>query len=339
MLTIRDIARQAGVSITTVSRALNNYPDVNTETRQRILDLVRELGYQPSTVARSLTTRRSWLLGVFYQDHVRTDLLHPFFQEVILGFKETAGEQGYDLVFFANTTPEGDGRSYLQRCQNRHVDGVVLMGLPPDAPGIGELARNGIPLVAVDLDVAGRKSATVVSDNVAGARMAVEHLVTLGHRRLAHICGHLSSLAGRERLKGYQTALSAARLHYDPQLVADGDWTLEGGYAAMRSLLDQPQRPTAVFAGGDLMAIGAIHALHDAGLRVPEDVAVIGFDDIAACAYVQPALSTIRQDKRGLGRHAAQELLAMVEDPEHVPAGHVLPVSLVARASCGGQPA
>jgi len=333
MITIRDLARRAGVSVATVSRVFNNYPDVSEATKAKVMALAAEMGFRPSAAARTLKTRRSNVVGVFFNDHMDSDLMHPFFQEVIVGFKRRVGAAGYDLLLFS-TMPPGDGDdAFVKAARHHRVDGVVVMGADPGAPAVHRLAASGIPCMAVDIDLSGKRAGYVMSDNPEGARLAVRHLHELGHRRIATITGLLSTRPGHDRLVGYRDALQALDLPYRPEYVRDGDFSRPSGQTAMHDLLALPEPPTAVFAAGDIMAIGAMRAAHERGLVLPRDLAVVGFDDIQLAAMVHPALTTIRQDKEGLGAAAAEGLVAMIEDPDCPPPQVTLPVALVVRES------
>jgi LacI family transcriptional regulator len=328
------------VSVATVSRALNDYDDVSATTRARVLKLAEELEYTPTAAARSLVTKRSYVVGVVLSTGVdHPDIQHPFFQEVLVGLKRRLGTGGYDLLLLAN---EESGNafgtySYLQRCRHHRVDGVVLMGAQASEPDVQKLARSTIPCVAVDLDLVGRRTGFVISDNARGAGLAIEHLQKLGHDRIATITGPTQMRVGMDRLVGYREALERLGLPYRDDYVRDGDFYFESGTAAMQELLSLPEPPTAVFAASDLMAAGAIRAIEQAGLSVPADIAVVGFDDIQLAAMMQPALTTIRQDKLGLGSAAADALLGMIELDGAPPPGITLPVELVVRASSGGK--
>jgi LacI family transcriptional regulator len=328
------------VSIATVSRVLNDYDDVSASTRERVLRLAEELEYTPTAAARSLVTKRSYVVGVVLSTGVdHPDIQHPFFQEVLVGLKRRLGTGGYDLLLLANEeTGNAFGtHSYLQRCRHHRVDGVVLMGADASEPDVQKLARSTIPCVAVDLDLVGRRTGFVISDNARGAGLAIEHLHKLGHDRIATITGPGHMRVGMDRLVGYRQALDRLGLPYRDDYVRDGDFYFESGFAAMQDLLTLPQPPTAVFAASDLMAAGAIRAVEQAGLAVPTDIAVVGFDDIQLAAMMQPALTTIRQDKLGLGSAAAQALLRMIELDGAPPPGITLPVELVVRASSGAK--
>ena len=337
--TIREVARLSGVSVSTVSRVFNDYGDVSAATRQRVLATARELDYQPSAAARTLVKQRSQLVGVVLftgSDH--PDLGHPFFQDVLVGLKHGIGALNYDLLLFATEQPHSssDGaHSYLRRARHHRVDGVVLMGVDRDDPEVAKLLESKMPLIAVDLDVAGDRASYVASDNVGGARLAVQHLHALGHRRIATIAGPADSKPGADRLLGFRAELRALGLDARSEYEQVGDFYAESGELAMRALLGLSEPPTAVFAAADMMAVGAIRAAQDAGLNVPGDLAVVGFDDIQIAPLLNPSLTTIRQDKLGLGLAAARALVELIENPDINPPVLTQPVELVVRASCG----
>jgi LacI family transcriptional regulator, galactose operon repressor len=310
-VTIHELAKRSGVSVGTVSRALNGYTDVKSETRERVLRIAEELDYTPNAAARTLVTQRSHVVGVFLEtgpDH--PDIQHPFFHEVLVGVKNKLGAQGYLLLFAAANPGNGFGsHSYLKRCQHHHVDGAILMGPPGDDPEVQRLARSNLPCVAVDLDLEGRAVTSVRSDSKEGASLAIEHLAGLGHTRIAHIAGPVDTTPGRERLNGFQRAIAAQNLPYHDELVVYGDFYYDSGRAAMEKLLALKEPPTAVFAASDMMAMGAMRAVHAAGLKIPEDVAFVGFDDMQMAAMAHPPLTTVRQQKARLGELAAEALL------------------------------
>lgn len=340
-VTIRELARLSGVSVGTVSRALNGYPDVRDDTRERIQRLAEELEYTPQAAARTLVTRRSHVIGIVldtFRHHA--DLGHPFFHEVLVGVKDRLGAAGYDLLLFASEQP-GNGygpHSYLKRCDHHHVDGAVLMGVQADDTEVRRLASAPLPCVSVDVEFQGPHSAWVSSDNQEAARLAVEHLKECGHRRIAHIAGSLDTTAGRDRLRGFQHAIERAGISYFDELVVYGDFHYDSGLAAMERLLGLGEPPTAVFAASDMMAMGAMRAAQAAGLSVPQDVAFVGFDDIAVAAMAHPPLTTIRQEKTQLGELAAETLLRLMDDAANGSVGPrlTLPVTLVARESTLG---
>ena len=263
------------------------------------------------------------------------DLQHPFFQEVLVGLKHRLADGGYDLLLFA-TEVSGNGfgkASYTRRARHHRVDGVVVMGVDASDPEIVKLARSQIPTVAIDLELVGRRTGYVVSDNLRGARDAVRHLRDQGHERIATVTGMLSTRPGADRLLGYRAEVEALGLRYRHDYVQEGDFYFDSGYRAMQALLDLETPPTAVFAAGDLMAVGCIRAADERGVGVPQDIAVVGFDDIQIAAMMQPSLTTIRQDKGGLGATAAEALLRMIEQTDAPPPVTTLPVELVVRDS------
>jgi LacI family transcriptional regulator len=335
-VTIRELARVSGVSVGTVSRALNGYTDVRPETRERIMRLARELDYTPAAAARSLVTQRSHVIGVFLETgEGHPDIQHPFFHEVVGGLKQRVGAAGFDLLLFASERP-GNGygpHSYLKRARHHAVDGVALMGLRADDPEVRRLVRAEVPCVGIDMEVDGPRAEIVMSDNVAGARQAVEHLQQLGHRRIATITGMLESRPGSDRLRGYRAAVQAAGLAYRDEYVAYGDFYVESARAGAARLLALPEPPTAIFAAADMMAIGAVRAAADLGLRVPQDVSIVGFDDIQLAPHLNPPLTTLRQDKLGLGVAAGEALIARVNGEDARPPLRMLPVELIVRGS------
>jgi LacI family transcriptional regulator len=340
-VTIRQLAHLSGVSVGTVSRALNGYTDVNPETRERIVRLARELDYTPAAAARSLVTQRSHVIGVFLETgEGHPDLQHPFFHEVLVGLKHEIGAGGYDLLLFASERPGGGygEHSYLKRARHHSVEGVVLMGVDAEDLELRRLARSGLPCVGVDVALTGPATEYVMSDNVGGAATAVEHLHDLGHRRIATITGLIETRPGADRLRGYRDALRARGLAFRDEYVAYGDFYVESGERAMARLLDLDEPPTAVVCGSDLMALGAIRAISERGMSVPRDVSIVGFDDIQLAGHVQPPLTTLRQDKAGLGAQAGRALTRLIAADAAGPEAVTLPVELIVRGSTAPPP-
>ena len=336
---IHEVARRSGVSVSTVSRVFNGYADVSEATRQRVLATARELDYAPSAAARTLVRRRSELVGVILntgEEH--PDIQHPFFQEVLVGLKHGIGALGYDLLLFATEQPgsnRGKPHSYHRRARHHRVDGVVLMGVDLDDPEVEKLLASPIPIIGVDLELAGPRASYVTSDNINGGRLAVRHLHASGHSRIATVAGPASSKAGADRSIGFNAELQALGLASRPEYELQGDFYAESGEAAARALLALPEPPTAIFAASDMMAMGVLKSIREAGLRCPEDVAVVGFDDVATSSMISPALTTIRQDAPELGIAAGRSLIEMIENPQAVAPVRVLPVELVVRESSG----
>lgn len=332
MTTIYDIAKRTGYSPTTVSKAFNNYSDVRAKTREEILRTAREMGYLPNAHARTLTTKKSWTLGVLFVEGTGVGIRHPFFGAVIESFKQVAVAKGYALMFISKDVG-GKQSGYLENCRIHGIDGVVVFLSDYEDPYFLELLDSDIPTVILDYET--EQSHTVCSDNMAGAMLAVEYLTSLGHSRIAHISGGTNTVPGSQREKGYAVAMKQQGHELRENYIVEGAfYALENGYAAMQKLLELPDRPTAVFASGDLLALGAVMAAKDSGLSVPGDISVMGYDDIELARYVTPALTTVRQDTASLGTRAAEILLASIDRKGTGMEAIVLPVEVVVRESC-----
>jgi len=348
MVDIRELARRSGVSAATVSRALNDRAEVSPQTRARIIELAAELGYSPSQPARTLVRKRSDTIGLIWDTgYDREGRRHPFLQDLLVALKRPLSDAGYHLMLLATAETEGGVDAYLRATRQHSLDGVVLMGVDERHPAITAVVDAGVACVAVDLALHGPRTTYVSSDNRTGAATAVAHLHALGRRRIAIITGPLSLMPASDRLTGYRYQSARLGLPYLPEYVAYGDFFLASGYDATRRLLDLPDPPDAIFAAGDEMAIGAMHAITDAGLSVPDDIAVVGFDDIESASLVRPALTTVAQDPKALCASAVDALLTIIGDtdatpdqtgmPKTVPAPRILATRLVIRASCGAR--
>jgi DNA-binding LacI/PurR family transcriptional regulator len=330
--TLEEVAVLAGVSRATVSRVVNGSPKVSPAVRAQVERAVAKLGYVPNRAARSLVTRRADSVAlVVSEPHTRL-LSEPFFAGTVRGVSAALAETGVQLLLLIDHDPPDRGR--LERyVVGGHVDGVLLASVHGDDPLPGILERAGVPAVLVGRPAGTGPARYVDADNRGGARQAVDHLARRGRRRIAAIAGPQDMGVGQDRLDGYRDGLQAAGLAGDGDLVEEGDFTEEGGAAAMARLLARPGRPVdAVFAASDLMAAGALRALRAAGRRVPDDVAVVGFEDSAVARYTQPPLTTVRQPIEEMGRQATRLLLAKVAG-EAAGMHLVLDVELVVRAS------
>jgi DNA-binding LacI/PurR family transcriptional regulator len=325
--TIYDVARLAGVSTATVSRALNGTGQIAATTRATIDAAVAQLGYQPNTAARSLVTKSTQTIALLLPD-----IANPFYAELVSGIQRRALETGHTMLL---CTTEGDPEreeQYLNLLHAKQVDGVLVDGLvlPPDR--IARFVRNGPPIVCLDRDVDSTSVPLVQVDNRLGARMATEHLISLGHRRIAHVSGAPELRISEERIGGYHDAFAAAGIDPDPKLVAVGSFTEEGGYEATRALLGATDL-TAVFAANDLSALGAISAIVESGRHVPRDVSVVGFDDLRLSRFTTPPLTTIHQPALEIAERATQLLLDLAGGREVQQLLHLLEPKLVVRAS------
>ncbi len=333
--TLEEVARLVGVSRSTVSRVINNRPNVRPETREQVLQAIRQSGYRPHPVARSLVTKCTQIIGMVIPEAVTTLFTDPFFPLLLRGATETCNAHHYQLLLSLFNDPAGREEMYQRVLCHGYLDGVFVASTSPDDTLISNLLRDQIPFVSVGRHTDKRVHYVDV-DNVGGARMAVEHLIRLGHRRIAIITGRLDMLHGQDRLEGYRQALQARSIPVEEDLIVEGDFSESSGVMGMQRLL--PASPDAVFVASDMMAIGALKALRQAGWQVPHDVALIGFDDIPAASVIEPALTTVRQPIERMGSMAVDLLLSVLENSseEEAPAHRIiLPTELVVRASCG----
>jgi len=336
--TIKDVARQAGVSVTTVSRALNGHDDVNPETRRRIQEVADQLGYSPNIAARTLVSKRSRTLGLLLSALTRNSVKDNIVFEMLCGMNDRAAELEYDLVLF-NTTPQKQRqKSYKALCKERGVDGVIMMGMRLDDPYLEEMLHASIPCVLIDIPIERKKNiGYVMTDNVQGAMEAVTHLIERGHRHIGMINGHAQAAVSIQRLDGYRQALGRHGIPFADRYVEDGGFSEDGGKDAAYRLLTSCPELTAIFCASDLMALGALQAIRALGKRVPEDISIIGFDNIVAAQYCTPALTTVNQDKYQMGYIAAATLIDMLEGRQ-VPRYRKMPAELIVRASTGPAP-
>ncbi|TYS70994.1 LacI family transcriptional regulator [Sutcliffiella horikoshii] len=316
MTTIKDIAKVAGVSVTTVSRALNGYSDVSKKTRQRIEEVAKELNYSPNSVARSLVMKKSKTIGLLVSDMNREGVKDNFTFEVLCGINEASANSDYDLVLFSTTSSKQSQKTYTQLCRERRVDGVILQGIKTDDPYLQEVVESDIPCVLVDIPKESATVGYVTTDNVEGAKKAVAHLIEQGHKNIAMINGHEKADVSIRRLKGYMEMLANEQLTYRPEWIKNGDFKEKVAEEVAVELLTEHPEITAVFCASDLMGLGVLKAVKKIGKKVPDDIAVIGYDDIMLASYSNPSLSTIRQDKFKLGFEAAILLLDMLEGKE-----------------------
>jgi len=306
-----DVARLANVSQAMVSYVLNDSSSISIpdETRQRILDAISELGYQPNRTARSLRTSKTYTIAA-----IIPDITNPFYPAFERGIQDVADQCDYDVITYNTDGLAEKERKYIQSVREGRVDGVVAVLFHTSAPGLFPLLDHNIPVVRLE---ATRKPAgerpldNIYLDNVAAAREAVSYLIGKGHQRIGMLAGPEGPT--HYRIVGYVSALESHAIAVDKQLIQVGEFNEQGGYEAMRVLLALADRPTAVFAANDLMAMGAYIAIKEAGLRIPHDVAVVGFDNIPTAKLVSPPLTTIDQDQREVGHRAAEMLFERLE--------------------------
>ena len=327
MVSIRDVAKLAKVSTATVSRTLSDPEVVSESTRQRVMAAVEKTGYVVNPMARGLRTQKTGTVLVLVPD-----IGNPFFSQIIQGIESAAHADGYRILLGDTQGNRARERDYAKLAEQRQVDGIILLGA--SIPFGNTDASSWPPLVIGCEYFQDRSIPTVRIDNQAAAAEACAHLIELGHRRIGYLNGPPRSPLCIDRLAGYRAALRAAGIKYEAALVAGGDFTLEAGVAGMKQLLQLPKPPTAVFCASDEMALGAIRAAKEHGLKVPEDLSVVGFDDIQFAAYSDPPLTTIRQPRAEIGQRVMKLMVQLARGK--VPAGAdtvILPHALMRRGS------
>jgi LacI family transcriptional regulator len=313
MTTIKDISRITGVSVTTVSRALNGYSDVSESTRQKILQVAKELKYVPNTLARSLVMNKSKTIGLLVSGFTRASVKDNFMVEVMTGINEFAAESDYDLVLFSTNSTKQREKTYSQLCKERRVDGAIIQGIKMDDPYLQEVVESDIPCVLIDIPIETDTVGYVTTDNMLGAKKAVQHLINLGHKNIALVNGHEKAFVSKRRLEGYLEALHSADLPLRNEWILDGKFDEDEAEQVATQLLTLNPEITAIFCASDLMGLGVIKAANKLGRKVPDDLSIIGYDDILLASYSSPSLTTIAQDKFQMGYEAAKLLVNMLE--------------------------
>lgn len=332
-LTLEEIARLAGVSRSTVSRVVNNHSSVRPHVRQRVLQIISETGYQPDRAARALAGQPARIIGLVVPRVIQFLFTDPYYPRLMQGISRACNESNYIMSLFLFHTVDDEEQLSTRVLRNQLVDGVIVSALPVEHPLLAQLQAHGMPFVMIGRPAVDAAISYVDVDNVTGAYQAVNHLAQLGHRRIATITGPLNTAVGQDRRQGYVNALQTNGLPLDEQLVVEGDFTEAGGYLAMERLL--AHRPTAVFVASDTMAMGALWALRRANVAVPDQMAVVGFDDLPASALADPPLTTVRQPIGRLGARATEILIDILEHSPEPPRQIVTGTELVIRASCG----
>ncbi|MBX0358582.1 LacI family transcriptional regulator [Halobacillus sp. Nhm2S1] len=331
-LTIRDIAKMAGVSPATVSKIINNYGGISESTRKKVYKIIEDTKYQPTFSAKSLATKKSNLIGLIYAGKINVDFTHPFFNEVVNSFKRAVGALGYDLLLFSNEKFYKGESKYLERCKHFHVDGCLVIAGDEIEEAVHDIAKSEIPCIGIDLKLEGPRSSYIMTDNAKIGAKVVEYLYLNKVRNIAYIGGKQDSLVSSIRNIGFIDAMNQFGLTISKDWIYYGDFFEDSGYEGMKEILKGDRLPEAVFAASDMMALGALKALKEVGLSVPEDIQLIGCDDIEACRYSDPPLTTVKQDKQKLGKLAAYMLEDLIKDDHDIQDVKVDP-ELVPRAS------
>jgi len=329
--TIRDVAQQAGVGLGTVSRVINGSQSVSEATRQRVLDVIKHLNYVPNPTARRLSLGRTLTIGVIVPFFTR-----PAEVERLRGIEHTLLDSGYDLILYNVETPEQRDLYFRDIPRRERVDGVLIVSLTPRDGDVKPFKKANVPIVLVDAHHASlARLNQVITDDIAGGRAATQHLIELGHRRIAYLSDCLDEpfnfTSSRDRLAGYQQALQAAGIPFRPDYHVQGEHGRVEARRLAAQLLARPDRPTAIFAASDTQAMGVLEAARDTGLRVPDDLSVIGYDDIEIAEYL--GLTTMSQKLYQSGQRGVELLLTTLRDPEAAPVAEVLPAELTVRGT------
>ncbi|UCH27010.1 MAG: LacI family DNA-binding transcriptional regulator [Trueperaceae bacterium] len=329
-MTIYDVSRAAGVSYSTVSRVLNGFEHVKDSTRSRVLRVAEELGYVANQKARSLAGGKSRVIGLLVPV-----LDNGYISEIARGVDEALARSGYDLMLYTTHRVKSTEMMYAKAIASGLSEGLLLLVPKVPAHYLELLRAQNFPHVLIDQQDEANRSATVETTNRQGAHDATRHLLSLGHRRIAFVSGSPELSPARERLDGYRKALGEAGIAFEPELVAEGDFQTEGGRSAALELLSLRKPPSAIFAANDLSAFGVMDAVRSVGLAIPDDISVVGFDDIPQASITYPKLTTVRQPLTEMGRVAVTLLLEQLHSPGSELESVVLKTELVNRESCG----
>ncbi len=327
-VTIVEVAAEAGVSFGTVSRVINNDIHVKPETRERVLETMERLHFVANRQARGLAGGKSNIIGMLVPD-----LGTGYIGEIIRGIDSELGVAGYDMMLYTTHRTAAKEASYVANLAQNMVDGLLLVLPRNPADYTGALTRRKFPFVLIDHQGTGKDCPAVGATNWQGAYNATDYLIKLGHKRIGFITGWLDLGAAVDRLEGYKTALRTNHIPFDSELVYEGTFDQPDGYTGTKRFLDLENPPTAIFASNDVMAMAAMDAVRERGLKAPEDISILGFDDIPQASRVRPALTTVRQPLEQMGRVATQMLLEILKHPENKPDRIELPTELIIRDS------
>lgn len=314
MITIKDIAKVAKVSVTTVSRALNNFDDVNVDTKIRIHQIAKELGYVPNKAAQNLVKPKSNTLAIILSGLEKEGGKDNIVYQLLAGMYQFAETVNYEVALFTTSSAHQKEKSYVQFCREHHIAGAVLNGIRLDDPYLNELVKSELPCVLIDIHNGSSHLSAVSISNSTAAEEAVNHLIASGHRQIAIMNGRKSAQVSIERLKGCISALNKARIPINEDYIVSGRFLEDEAYKAFISLYKRHPEITAIFCASDMMAIGVYKAAKSLGLKIPKDLSVVGFDNIPIAEHVSPPLTTVSQDFYLMGYEAAKQLLALIEN-------------------------
>ena len=313
-VSLKDISKACGVSIATVSKALNDHSDIGQDTKENIKRVAQELGYHPNAAAQALKTRRTNNIGVLFVDEANSGLTHDYFSHVLDSFKRCAERNGFDITFINADKTRPDNMTYLAHAMYRGFDGVVIACVDFFDPQVDELINGNIPVVTIDHIFYNRIA--IISDNAGGMRDLVSYVYSMGHRKIAYIHGLESSVTQARLASFYRTMQDLGLTVPDEYVLASPYRDSEGAYRATLKLLSLPEPPTCILYPDDVSAFGGINALSERGLRIPEDISIAGYDGTEMASRVIPMLTTVVQDTEGIGRAAAERLIDMINNPK-----------------------
>lgn len=328
MASLKDISKICGVSVATVSKALNNHHDIGESTKEKIKRVANELGYSPNVSARALKTNRTYNIGVLFADESGSGLTHDYFSSMLDSFKRTAEKNGYDITFINSCRERPNKMSYLNHCRYRGFDGVVLACIDFNDPEVLELVQSDIPVITIDYLFNNRMA--VASDNINGMRELIEYVYEMGHRKIAYIHGAMSAVT-RSRLSSFYRTVEELGLDIPDQYIREAAYrdTVKT-YKVTNELLDLADRPTCIIYPDDFASIGGINAIRERGLSIPEDISVAGYDGIRVARHLEPKLTTVGQDTEQVGSVAAEQLINLIEKPKSTIVEQVVvPVAIV----------
>lgn len=319
MTTLKDLAKKTGFSITTVSRALNGYLDVSDKTRQKINQAAEELHYSPNILARSLVTKQSKTIGFIVSDLKQESTKDNFMFETLCGLSDALATTDYEFVLLSTSTSKQRNKTYQQLCTERQLDGVVIQGLRMEDPYLQEAIHSDIPCVLIDIQVQGNQVGYVTSNQLESSKNAVKYLCRMNHRHIAYVNGSEDAYVSKVRAKGYKEALEESGLEIKENYIVTGDFSEESAKQAIIPLLLNSPEITAVFCASDIMALGVLQAARELDLKVPEQLSIIGFDNILLSKYVSPPLTTVGQAPYKMGQAAVNMVIKLIEGEECSP--------------------
>ena len=333
-LTTKDVAKKAGVSQATVSRVLNGHHYVNVDTKEKVFKIIKELGYQPNHIARSMALQKTNALGL-----IVSDIVNPFYSEIAKNIIDEAKRLGYEIIL-CNTDHDPEVQNfYIEFLKQRRVDGIIFASVKLKDKEVERLVTANFPCIFINSRLKLKKASFVVTDNKEGAKLAINHFIDLGHKRIGFISGPSTISTAQERLEGYKEALLAKGLAIDDNYIKDQSFNPKYAYQATIELLNMPVPPTAIFVANDIMAFKVMEALLDLDLDIPGDVAIIGYDDVVMSGHKRIGLTTVAQDKSKIGRLAVEGLIQMVNTGSQTikPVHTLLKPRLIIRDTCGSK--